>query len=311
MTKHKEKEEDIIKQKDMEKEIEKDLEEQAIGEKKKEYPEPIVGALIINQEGKILLAQSHKWKGLWTIFGGHVEMGEKLEDAVRREVKEETGLDVEVEAELGFSDSIFNKNFHAKKHFIFIDYLCRHKGENGKVKVNHEYKGEVNWFSLEEALKMDLADGTKLIIGEYQSYLNKKDYLDGWKRAKADFENYKKRQAQSQQEFFQFANVGLIMQILPVVDNFHASIGHIPEEQKKSPWVAGIMHIQKQLENILKDNGVSEIEVKIGDDFNPAEHEAVSGEQEKKELKNKITKVVQKGYKLGDKVIRAARVIVE
>lgn len=137
------------------------------------------------------------------------------------------------------------------------------------------------------------------------------EYLNGWKRAQADFENYKKQQAKSQRDFLQFANEGLIMQILPVVDNFHASTEHVPEDKKDNAWVTGIMHIQKQLEQVLKDNGVTEIAAKAGDEFDPKIHEAVSNDQEKKELKNKIAKIIQKGYRIGDRIIRPARVIVE
>ena len=135
-------------------------------------------------------------------------------------------------------------------------------------------------------------------------------YLDNWKRAVADFENYKKRQAESQKDIFQFANEGMIIQLLPVLDNFHASTDHIPEAQKNDAWVVGIMHIQKQLEKVLEDNGVSAIEAKAGDSFDPALHEAISSEQ-KKGLKNKIAKVILKGYRIGEKVIRAVRVTVE
>ena len=77
------------------------------------------------------------------------------------------------------------------------------------------------------------------------------EYLNNWKRAVADFENYKKRQAESQKDLLRFSLEGIIMQILPVLDNFHASTDHIPEDQKSNAWVVGIMHIQKQLEDLL------------------------------------------------------------
>jgi molecular chaperone GrpE len=137
-------------------------------------------------------------------------------------------------------------------------------------------------------------------------------YLDGWKRCQADFENYKKRQAGSTMEMLKYANESLLLEIMPVLDNFHASTDHIPEDQKGNAWVIGIMHIQKQLEQILKDNGVTEIETKVGDNFDPVKHEAVADEKEnKEEIKNKIAKVIQRGYMMNDKVIRPARVVVE
>jgi len=142
------------------------------------------------------------------------------------------------------------------------------------------------------------------------------EYLNGWKRCQADFENYKKRQAESQKDLIRYSTQNIVLQILPVIDNFHSSTDHIPEDQKENPWVTGIMYIQKQLEQVLTDNGVTEIEVKIGDNFDPARHEAVEDKECKgcksKDYKfnNKIKQVITRGYQMGDKVVRAARVIV-
>ena len=74
---------------------------------KQVFPEPTVGALIVNNEGKILLAKSHKWFDKYTLPGGHIEVGESMIDAVRREVKEEVGLDVEVVEMLLVQEAIF------------------------------------------------------------------------------------------------------------------------------------------------------------------------------------------------------------
>jgi molecular chaperone GrpE len=142
-------------------------------------------------------------------------------------------------------------------------------------------------------------------------------YLAGWKRCQADFENYKKRQADSQKDLLRYSTQNIIMQVIPVIDNFHASTDHIPVSQKENPWVIGIMYIQKQLEQVLIENGVTEIEVKAGDNFDPAMHEAVADMERKgcktKDYKfsNKIKQVVTRGYQMGDKIIRASRVIVE
>lgn len=162
--------------------------------------------------------------------------------------------------------------------------------------------------------KADKSDFAKTATGEEENWQEKaQEYLDGWKRSQADFENYRKRQAEEKKDLIAYGNINLILDILPVIDNFYASTGHIPEDQKDSPWVTGIMHIRKQLEQVLADKGVSEIPVKSGDEFDPEIHEAIEDKSDKKteELKNIVKTVVQKGYKMDSRIIRPARVIVE
>lgn len=88
------------------------------------YPEPIVGALVLNREGNLLLVKSHKWRDLYGLPGGHIELGEAMQDAVRREVKEETGLDVDQVDFLCFQEMVFDEAFWTKSHFIFFDFIC-------------------------------------------------------------------------------------------------------------------------------------------------------------------------------------------
>jgi len=137
------------------------------------YPEPTVGALIFNSEGKILLIKSHKWRGKYVIPGGHIELGEKMEEALKREIKEETGLDIFDIKFICFQEFIFDKTFYKKKHFIFFDFTC--KTNSTKVKLNSEAEDFV-WVTLDEALKMDVEPYTKNTIREYiRKYRAKKD----------------------------------------------------------------------------------------------------------------------------------------
>lgn len=100
------------------------------------YPEPTVGALIFNDKDQLLIVKTHKWKGNYTIPGGHVEMGEYLEDALKREIWEETGLILVKANFLGFQEFVFDDSFWQKKHFIFFDFVCR--VEDGLVRLNEE-----------------------------------------------------------------------------------------------------------------------------------------------------------------------------
>ena len=168
--------------------------------------------------------------------------------------------------------------------------------------------------AVSEILKEEVVEDGKETRKEKPEDIEKKadEYLDRWKRCQADFENYRKRQAQIHKEMVEYSNINLITQVIPVLDNFHASTDHIPEKEKESPWVTGIMHIQRQLETVLTDNGVSEILVKRGDKFDPAVMEAIENKDcPPEKCKNVVSKVVMKGYKMGERVIRAARVIVE
>jgi nucleoside triphosphatase len=89
------------------------------------FPEPTVGAFIFNNKGELLLLESHKWPGRYVVPGGHVELGERLEEAVVREAKEETGLDIfEIEF-INFQQFIYDPAFWKKRHFIFFDFACQ------------------------------------------------------------------------------------------------------------------------------------------------------------------------------------------
>lgn len=150
------------------------------------------------------------------------------------------------------------------------------------------------------------------------------DYLNGWKRAKADYLNLKKEFEKRYSDLVQFANLNLILEILPILDNFKLASKHIPDDHKNMEWVIGMMHIKKQFENILKNLGVEEIKTE-GEKFNPEFHEAVAeekeirgevseksieDEKEEDKIKGIIIKEVRPGYTLNGKVIQAAKVIV-
>jgi nucleoside triphosphatase len=115
---------------------------------KQEYPEPTVGALIFNSLNQILLVKTHKWKGKYTIPGGHVELGESLLEALKREIHEETGLNLLSAEFLCFQEFIFDESFWEQRHFIFFDFICRVDGE--EVTLNEEAQDYL-WVGIDEA----------------------------------------------------------------------------------------------------------------------------------------------------------------
>ena len=130
----------------------------------KQFPEPCVGALIFNRDNKIFLMKSHKFHNKYVVPGGHIELGEKAEDALKREIKEETGLDIYDLKFICFQEMIFDKIFWKKKHFVFFDYSC--KTDSTEVKLNSEGQ-EFVWVTLNEALKLPVEPYTRKTIKEY------------------------------------------------------------------------------------------------------------------------------------------------
>ncbi|MBD3282401.1 MAG: nucleotide exchange factor GrpE [Candidatus Portnoybacteria bacterium] len=124
------------------------------------------------------------------------------------------------------------------------------------------------------------------------------EYLAGWQRARADLINYKKEQEQKIADYYRFANEGLMLEILPVLDSFEIALKHQKDE--------GLQQVYNQLKIILKNNGLEEIETK-DQEFNPELHESVE-EVESKKKPGIIIEETQKGYKLKGKVIRASKV---
>jgi molecular chaperone GrpE len=132
------------------------------------------------------------------------------------------------------------------------------------------------------------------------------EYLEGWQRGQADFVNYKKRLEQDKIDAVKYANAGLILKILPVLDDFERSIGHVPPSMSGEPWVGGINGIARKLENTLETVGLTRIKAQ-GEFFDPAVHEAAGSAPGAEGL---VVRELEKGYKLNDRVLRPARVMV-
>lgn len=138
------------------------------------------------------------------------------------------------------------------------------------------------------------------------------EYLDDLQRVQADFENYKKRVKNDERELYGHLSGQIASDLMPVLDNLHAAVEHVPAEAVGSPWVTGITYIEKQFEDVLKNYGVEPIEVKPGDTFDPTRHEALDHQTKEDEEGTllKVEKIVQKGYQVKGRVVRPAKVIV-
>jgi len=131
----------------------------------KQYPEVTVGVLIFNKEGKVFLMVSPKWFNKYGIPGGHIELGETAEEAAKREITEEVGLEIEDIEFLFFQEAIFPEEFYKRKHFIFLDYIAKAKTTN--VTLDGRECTEYVWVTLDEALELPLNSYTRNTIVEY------------------------------------------------------------------------------------------------------------------------------------------------
>lgn len=135
----------------------------------------------------------------------------------------------------------------------------------------------------------------------------KKEDDEKYMRLMAEFQNYKKRVAKEKQDIQSFANEKIITELLEVLDNFERSLEHSSDADEN--YVKGMEMIFQQLKTAMEKAGLKEIQA-LGEDFDPAVHNAVMQEESDELESGKVSKVLQKGYKLNDKVIRAAMVAV-
>ena len=133
------------------------------------------------------------------------------------------------------------------------------------------------------------------------------EYLDGWQRARAEFANYKKRVERETEEARQRITAELILNYLGIMDDLERALENAPENEGIQEWVSGIELIYHKFAAILEAEGVETIEAE-NERFDPNLHEAISYEDSQDLEGGSIIAVTQRGYKLGDRIIRPAMV---
>lgn len=133
------------------------------------------------------------------------------------------------------------------------------------------------------------------------------EYLNGWKRAKADLINYKKEESQHLAEIGKYARQNFIYQLLPMLDNLDLTVKHMPAELMENNNVKGLLMIKTQLEDLLKANGVAAVE-SAGKNFDPNLHEVIQAVEDKDCPSGTIIEEVQKGYMIEGNLLRPAKV---
>lgn len=132
------------------------------------------------------------------------------------------------------------------------------------------------------------------------------NYLANWQRAQADFTNYKRHCEQEREESARSANISLVRGILPILDDLERAFTHLPPEMNDDSWVDGLRMIDRKMRGTLEANGVTPIKA-LGEPFDPNLHEAVRQDKGKDGI---VIEEVQKGYKIYDRVVRPAAVVV-
>lgn len=137
------------------------------------------------------------------------------------------------------------------------------------------------------------------------------EYLHGWKRALADYDNLKKDLAKERIDIRRSATQHAAFQLLPVLDNFDQSLKFQPEglNGKAQGWLQGILHVRTQLESVMRELELEPFG-EIGEVFNPNRHEAGGERADENAVSGTVIEIVQRGWKQGDRVVRPAKVII-
>lgn len=291
----------------------------------------------MKKTGEIFLARSPKWKNNLTIPGGHVEYGETAVEALKREIKEETNLDI-TDIEFLTSVEIIESSEAAadyKRHLFCLDYKVSLADENQEPQLDGVENTEYLWLKPEDIIKRDDVEKTvKSTVAEYfvkhkKSLFSVKkckdcekmkteaeEYKSGWQRALADYKNLQKETTSRMGEWAQMSERQILEEFIPVYDNFKKAFVHHPELQTDNEehkqmknWTDGIGYIMKQFGEVLKNHSIEEIKT-VGEKLDTRYHEAAGEEESESQKSGIITKEVDGGYKMGERVIKPAKVII-
>lgn len=179
--------------------------------------------------------------------------------------------------------------------------------EDSESTPNSDASNEGQAQNIEEAEEKDEMTLTQERLEE--ALREKDQFRSIAQRAQADLINYRKRAADEQKEIRRNANTSLILKVLGIVDDLNRAVDMVPEDAVSPGWMEGLNLVQRNLANVLDSEGVTKIEAE-GQPFEPWGHEAVFYQEAPDGEHGIVTDVIRDGYKLRDRVIRAAQVVV-
>jgi len=133
------------------------------------------------------------------------------------------------------------------------------------------------------------------------------EYLDGWQRARAELANARKRFQREQEQAYANAQADVLARLLPIVDDFGRAFETLPHNLSGLTWIEGMALIRHKLHALLEQNGVEPIEA-VGQEFDPFLHQAITHEPSDTVAVGHVISELQKGYKMGDRVLRPSMV---
>ncbi len=178
-----------------------------------------------------------------------------------------------------------------------------------KMKYDQMDGGEPTEDPFESIAREEAPDEVTVLEREVEALRGQvQEYLDGWRRAQADLVNQRRRHERERAEVQGSANARLITQLLPVLDDFERALQNVPPEIANLQWVEGIRLIARKIKQIFESEGVQEIPAAPGEAFDPNVHEAILQEETPGFEPGAVAAELQKGYKIGDRVLRASKV---
>lgn len=189
--------------------------------------------------------------------------------------------------------------------------------KTSEIPESKEDKSEVIEFEFNEDGEEDLKKTLKKLRADlkvckaenYELNATKIEYLTGWQKERADFANYRKQEDDRRVNFSESIRERILTKFLAILDSFNMAFSNKETWEKvDESWRKGVEYIYTQLSTIFEEYDVKEIGA-VGEDFDPNIHQSIEMvPTDKKEDNHKVSLVIQKGYKLGDRVIRVARV---
>lgn len=214
-------------------------------------------------------------------------------------------MGVDVGPSVGMSFAMQKDNSQVSEEELVDESMGQETADNvaddsGKTldEINEEIEKE-----LEQALEQEEQDEVSELNAEIMKW------KEAALRSAADLENFRKRMAREKTDAIRYGNQRLIEELLPVLDNF--AMGMMAAEKDSGSMIyMGMQMVQKQLDDFLSSQGVQEVPVPVGTEFDPNLHDAMSQEVSNELEEGKIVRVARKGYKMGDRLVRPANVVV-